>query len=231
MLIQMRPGDEHTFSADDPVARYWLHNCVGFGVRGLAGGGVVHEIGLGTDGVAVLAVRRTRARGDDGRAGIAGSVGRSLGRDRRPALAQPRDAGAPRGPGPRRRRRVATAARGAAVADGVRCEVVPRGRARGFCSCSPRSTRKHAPGARRAAATLGILGRAYAVEAARACREQKDAVARVARGATARCVGRRGAAHACGRRRSRRPHGRRSAALAKRRAGRRGSRRRARSAR
>ena len=42
MLIQMRPGDEHTFSADDPVARYWLHNCVGFGVRGLAGGGVVH---------------------------------------------------------------------------------------------------------------------------------------------------------------------------------------------
>ena len=50
---------ERAFSADSPVGRYWLRNCVGFRVDGLLGGaGVVEEIGLGRDGVDVLAVRR-----------------------------------------------------------------------------------------------------------------------------------------------------------------------------
>jgi hypothetical protein len=50
---------ERSFSADSPVGRYWLRNCVGFQVRGLRGGSaVVEEVGLGSDGVDVLAVRR-----------------------------------------------------------------------------------------------------------------------------------------------------------------------------
>jgi hypothetical protein len=50
---------ERAFSAESPVGRYWLRNCVGFQVKGLRGGaGVVEEIGLGPDGVDVLAVRR-----------------------------------------------------------------------------------------------------------------------------------------------------------------------------
>jgi hypothetical protein len=51
--------DERAFSASSAVGRYWLRNCVGFHVEGLRpGGGVVEEIGLGLDGVDVLAVRR-----------------------------------------------------------------------------------------------------------------------------------------------------------------------------
>lgn len=176
MLIQMRPGDEHAFSADDPVARYWLHNCVGFGVRGLAGGGVVHEIGLGADGVAVLAVRRTalktttvvpvsRVQSVDpwDETVVLHSRSRAT-RERR--MAQARD-----GAGV-----VATAARGATVATAFGARLFLAAVARLLLVLAA-LTRKHAPGARRAAATLGILGRAYAVEAARACREQKDAVA------------------------------------------------------
>lgn len=50
---------EGAFSANSPVGRYWLRNCVGFHVEGLRGGsGLVEEIGLGPDGVDVLAVRR-----------------------------------------------------------------------------------------------------------------------------------------------------------------------------
>ena len=50
---------ERAFSANSPVGRYWLRNCVGFHVEGLRGGaGIVEEIGLGPDGVDVLAVRR-----------------------------------------------------------------------------------------------------------------------------------------------------------------------------
>jgi hypothetical protein len=50
---------ERAFSAESPVGQYWLGNCVGFRVEGLRGGsGVVEEIGLGPDGVDVLAVRR-----------------------------------------------------------------------------------------------------------------------------------------------------------------------------
>jgi hypothetical protein len=49
---------ERAFSADSPVGRYWLRNCVGFHVEGVGGGsGTVEEIGLGPDGVDVLAVR------------------------------------------------------------------------------------------------------------------------------------------------------------------------------
>jgi hypothetical protein len=55
----MQPDDERAFSAAGPVGRYWLRNCVGFQVKGLRGGsGIVEEIGLGPDGVDVLAVRR-----------------------------------------------------------------------------------------------------------------------------------------------------------------------------
>lgn len=55
----MRSDNERAFSAESPVGRYWLHNCVGFRVEGLrGGGGIVEEIGLGSDGVDVLAVRR-----------------------------------------------------------------------------------------------------------------------------------------------------------------------------
>jgi hypothetical protein len=51
--------DERAFSANSPVGRYWLRNCVGFHVEGFGGGsGTVEEIGLGPDGVDVLAVRR-----------------------------------------------------------------------------------------------------------------------------------------------------------------------------
>jgi len=55
----MQLEHERAFSAESPVGRYWLRNCVGFHVDGLRGGaGVVEEIGLGPDGVDVLAVRR-----------------------------------------------------------------------------------------------------------------------------------------------------------------------------
>jgi hypothetical protein len=51
--------DERAFSAKSPVGRYWLRNCVGFRVEGFRGrAGIVEEIGLGPDGVDVLAVQR-----------------------------------------------------------------------------------------------------------------------------------------------------------------------------
>src|SRR5207245_1514517 len=60
----MGPEDERTFGADDPVGRYWLHNCVGFGVRGLRSGrGVVRDVSEDSDGVAVLVVQRGVLRG------------------------------------------------------------------------------------------------------------------------------------------------------------------------
>ena len=50
---------ERAFSAESPVGRYWLRNCVGFRVKGFRGpAGIVEQIGLGPDGVEVLAVRR-----------------------------------------------------------------------------------------------------------------------------------------------------------------------------
>src|SRR6476659_6757942 len=151
MLNPMRPGDEHAFSADDPVARYWLHNCVGFGVRGLAGGGVVHEIGLGADGVAVLAVRRpvlgvttevpaSRVRSVDpwDETVVLHSRSRAT-RDHRVAQAR-EGAGV-----------IATAARGAAVATAFGARLFLAAVARLLLVLAA-LTRKHAPGARRAAA-------------------------------------------------------------------------------
>ena len=50
---------ERAFSATSAVGRYWLRNCVGFRVDGMRGpAGIVEEVGLGADGVDVLAVRR-----------------------------------------------------------------------------------------------------------------------------------------------------------------------------
>jgi len=50
---------ERSFAAESPVGRYWLLNCVGFRVEGAWGRtGIVEEVGLGPDGVDVLAVRR-----------------------------------------------------------------------------------------------------------------------------------------------------------------------------
>lgn len=54
----MRLEDERSFSAQSPVGRYWLLNSVGFRVEGMHGRGTVEEVGLGVDGVDVLAVRR-----------------------------------------------------------------------------------------------------------------------------------------------------------------------------
>ncbi len=54
----MRLEDERSFSAQSPVGRYWLLNSVGFRVEGMLGRGIVEEVGLGVDGVDVLAVRR-----------------------------------------------------------------------------------------------------------------------------------------------------------------------------
>ncbi len=187
MLNPMRPGDEHAFSADDPVARYWLHNCVGFGVRGLRSGpGVVRDVRVDEDGVAVLAVRRAAL-------GLTTVVPASRVRsvdpwDERVVLhprsratrerhvAQARD-----GLGV-----VATAARGAAVATAFGARLFLAAVARLLLVLAA-LMRKHAPSARRAVATLGVLGRAYAVEAGRAYRGQKDAVAawREARGRSA----------------------------------------------
>jgi hypothetical protein len=50
---------ERSFSADSPVGRYWLLNCVGFRVEGARGRtGIVEKVGLGPDGVDVLVVHR-----------------------------------------------------------------------------------------------------------------------------------------------------------------------------
>jgi hypothetical protein len=50
---------EGSFAAESAVGRYWLLNCIGFRVEGTRGrAGIVEEVGLGPDGVDVLAVRR-----------------------------------------------------------------------------------------------------------------------------------------------------------------------------
>src|SRR5215218_3708113 len=64
MLTSMRLESERSFSAGSPVGRYWLLNCVGFHVEGGWGSkGTVEEVGLGPEGVEVLAVRRRRVVG------------------------------------------------------------------------------------------------------------------------------------------------------------------------
>jgi hypothetical protein len=173
MLNSMRPEGERAFRVDDPVAQYWLHNCVGFGVRGLAGGGVVDGIGLGDEGVAVLAVRRrplhvttripaSRVEAVDPWAETVVLRSRSrVTRERRVAQARS-GAGV-----------LATTTRGGATAAASRVRVFLAAAAASLLALAHRL----APHARRAWTTLGMLARAYAAEAARAYREQRDAVA------------------------------------------------------
>jgi hypothetical protein len=62
ILTVMPLEHERSFTAESPVGRYWLLNCVGFRVEGAWGSaGIVEEVGLGPDGVDVLAVRRRGA--------------------------------------------------------------------------------------------------------------------------------------------------------------------------
>ena len=181
MLTVMRPGDEHAFRADDPVARYWLHNCVGFRVRGFRGGGVVHAVSTGVDGVEVLEVERRALLGMT-TVVPAARVESVDPWDETVVLRSPtRET---------RRRRVAQARTGAgvlgaaaraaaiAVAFGTRLFFAAIAR---FLLALAALLQKHTPRARRRvgrfAATLGLLGRAYAGEAARAYREQKAGVA------------------------------------------------------
>lgn len=175
----MRPGDEHAFRANDPVAQYWLHNCVGFGVRGLRGGrGVVHEIRVGADGEPALAIRRpvlgtllvsaSRVESVDPwdetivlRAGV---------RESRPRRSEQADAAG---------RAVASAGHAAAIVAAAATRKFLAAVAALLLAVAA-LLRTHAPVARRhvgsAAATLGAMGAAYATEARRAYRAQREAV-------------------------------------------------------
>src|SRR4051812_24467383 len=177
----MRPEDERTFGADDPVGRYWLHNCVGFGVRGLRSGrGVVHDVSEDSDGVALLAVHRGVLRGI---ARVSAArvesvdpwdetiVLRSRSRETRQRRAEQAHGAAGV---------VAAAARGATVAAAFGARVLLAAAARLLLGLAA-LVRAHSPGAKqragRFAGTLTLLGRAYAAEAARTYRAQRDAVA------------------------------------------------------
>ena len=189
----MRPEDERSFTADDPVAQYWLHNCVGFRVRGLRSGtGVVRDIDSDDGGVATLAVsRRGLLRGtahvstarvervDPWDETIVLRSGGPEARDRR--VAQARGAAAlvateAHGAAGL----VATAARGAAIAVAFGARLFLSAVAR-FLLALATLARKHAPGARDRVRhvwlTLAALARAYPAAARRAYRAQKDAVA------------------------------------------------------
>ena len=92
----MRPETERTFDADDPVGRYWLRNCVGFGVRGLRSGrGVVRDVSEDSNGGALLAVDRGVLRGTT-HVSAARVATVPPGRNDRPPLEQPADARATR---------------------------------------------------------------------------------------------------------------------------------------
>src|SRR5215217_3922483 len=177
----MRPEGERIFGADDPVGRYWLHNCVGFGVRGLRSGrGIVRDVSEGSNGLAVLVVHRGALRGtarvpaarvaavDPWDETIVLHSRSRLTRERR--AAQARDAAGI----------VTAAARGAKAAAAFGARVLLAVTARLLLGLVA-LVRARSPGARRQArrfaGTLTLLGRAYAVEAARAYRAQKDAVA------------------------------------------------------
>lgn len=162
----MRPEEQRTFGADDPVARYWLANCVGFRVRGA---GVVHDVGTGEDGVAVLVVRRL---------GVTTYVptGRVESIDPWAETIQLR---ARRPREPREEPHMVVAAAGTAT-------IFAAALLRRFFALVARVllalaalVRSHWPGARERAgsiaATLAAVGHAYAQEAARAYREQTAA--------------------------------------------------------
>jgi len=178
----MRSEDDHSFVADDPVARYWLHNCVGFGVRGLRSGpGVVRAVSVDDDGVPTLAViRRGILRGTAHVS--AGRVERvdpwdetivlrsASGAARPPRTAQVHEAAD----------EVAAATRGAAAAVALGARMFLAAVAT-FLLALAAVVREHAPGTRarvgRFVGTLAAFGHAYAVEARRAYRAQREAVA------------------------------------------------------
>jgi hypothetical protein len=177
----VRPVDQRSFTTDDPVAQYWLQNCVGFGVRGLRSGpGTVQNVSVREDGIAVLGVRRSVLLGTT-----------SIAADRVESV-DPWDETIVLRSGDReaRERRVAEA-RGAADVVGAAAHAATIAAASGarlFLAAIARLllavaalAREHAPvardQARRFAGTLALLGRAYATAAADAYRAQKDAVA------------------------------------------------------
>jgi len=161
----MRPEDQRSFGADDPVARYWLHNCVGFHVRGV---GVVDAI-AGDGSGTMLEVRRlgmtTRISTQRVESIDPWAETIVLRAHTRAPREEPHVA--------------ATAARTATAFTAALLS--------GFFALLARLllataalVRKHAPGARERvgtiAATLAALGSAYALEARRAYRTQADAM-------------------------------------------------------
>jgi hypothetical protein len=175
----MRPGDEHAFRADDPVAQYWLHNCVGFHVRGPRGGrGVVDAIRVDVGGEPVLAIRRPvlgtmlvpAARVESVDPWDETIVLRAVVREPRPRRSERTDAAG---------RAVASAGHAAAIAAAAVTRKFLAAVARLLLAVAA-LLRTHAPVARRhaagAASTLGAMGAAYATEARRAYREQRAAV-------------------------------------------------------
>ncbi len=169
----MRPEDERTFGADDPVGRYWLHNCVGFGVRGLrTGRGVVRDVGEDSHGGAVLAVNRGALRGNTR---VAAARVESVDPWNETIVLRSRSRES--------RQRRTEQARGAAdvvtVAARAAMSAAAFG-ARALLLAGAGLARAHAPGARQQAfrfvGALALVGRAYAEAAARAYRAQRDAL-------------------------------------------------------
>jgi len=177
----MRPEEERIFGADDPVGRYWLRNCVGFGVRGLRSGrGVVHDVSEDSNGGALLTVHRGMLRGTThvsaARVATVRPWDETIVLHSRSRLTRERRVEQVRGAADV----VAAAARGATVAAAFGARVFLEATARLLLGLGA-LVRAHSPGARQRAGhfagTLTLLGRAYAVEAARAYRAQRDAVA------------------------------------------------------
>jgi len=184
----MRLENEGSFGAQSPVGRYWLLNSVGFRVEGMHGRGTVEEVGLGVDGVDVLAVRR---RGPLGRRLVLVPVQRVESihpwddtivlSSRRPRAAHGQVA----------RRRLGDGAKAGADAGGrwllafaiaLREGTVVLARLLAAAAALlARATHRHAPHARRAlanvAATTLLILRAYGTELRRALHEQRNAVA------------------------------------------------------
>jgi len=164
----MRPEDERSFGADDPVARYWLHHCVGFHVRGV---GVVDGIAT-DDGVTKLEVRRLGGRGwtthiptDRVESIDPWTETIALAAQRRP---------------PREKPHIATrAAASVAVSTAAIARTLFALLSRLLLAAAALA-RKHAPGARERvgamAATLAAVGQAYALEAKRAYKAQAAAM-------------------------------------------------------
>jgi hypothetical protein len=162
----MRPEDQRSFGADDPVARYWLANCVGFRVRGA---GVVHDVASDEDGGAVLNVRRL---------GITTSISTERVESIDP-WAETIQLRARRPREPREEPHAVVAAAGTAT-------IFTAALLRRFFALLARLLlalaaliRSHWPGARERAesiaATVAAVGHAYAQEAARAYRQQAAA--------------------------------------------------------